>query len=102
MNVHDTVREMNLLQAAEQGIERVRLPQWRDPLAHIKIDIIDGRLGPWAHLYDPFNTECNGRDPYDMLVSQADDTRFVAYTGPLHDSEEYKAAVKAYEGSLSR
>lgn len=71
---------------------------------HLKIDIIDGKPGPWTHLYSPFNKECNGRDPVDMLFTQVDydAVEVVPYTGPLPDSEEYKAAAAQFDGCLSR
>ena len=93
---------MDIKTAAAQGIDRVRMAKWSHPMDHIKIDIIDGRPGAWAHLYCPFNKECNGRDPVDMIVGQVDCTdEWEAYTGPLPESDEYKAAQAAYEGSLA-
>lgn len=97
----------SLKEAAARGVERVRQPNWANPLDHIKIDILPGgQLGPWAHIYSPFNKECNGRDPVDMLTIKGmgvdpDSKSGYAYTGPLPDSDEYRAAVAAYEGVLS-
>lgn len=72
---------------------------------HIKIDLIGDKPGPWLHLYCPFNKECNGRDPVDQLIvmhgaSAYTDRVFVPYTGPLPDSDEYKAAVAVFDGCL--
>lgn len=94
---------ISLKEAAERGIERVRKPQWVTPEDHVKIDIINGNLGPWLHLWCPFNTECNGRDPVDVLAHQSDIglREWVAYNGPHSDSEEYKTAVAMYSGALS-
>lgn len=85
-------------EAARQGIERVRKPNWANKLDHLKIDIIDGKPGPWLHLYAPFNLQCNGRDPVDTLSYQHDmnEACFENYAGPLPESEEYKTAVAAY------
>lgn len=92
---------MNINEAAAQGIERLRRPIWSDPMDHIKIDIIDGRPGPWIKLYCPFNQECNGVDPVQCLTGDMDRvTDFDAYTGPLPDSDEYKAAQAKYAGTL--
>ena len=105
---------ISIRQAARLGIERVRQPNWANPLDHIKIDLLrdhpDGKLtgefGPWLHLYAPFNEECNGRDPVDMLVIMEgidlDAEGLERYTGPLPDSDEYKADVAKYRGCLAQ
>lgn len=59
---------ISIAQAAEQGIDRIFLPIWSNPMDHIKIDIIDGIPGPWMHFYSPFNKEINGCDPVNALV----------------------------------
>jgi hypothetical protein len=104
--------------AAAAGICRLRQPQWANPLDHIKLDLLVhpetkqwmGR-GPWAHLWAPFNKECNGRDPVDVLIIPAsaslkqmtidpDEKAWVPYDGPDETSDEYKAACAQYEGAL--
>lgn len=98
---------ISLNDAAARGIERLRQSMWADPLAHLKIDIIDGQPGPWVHLFDPFNYECNGRDPVDVLWVACNPTPspaakiFEAYLGPLPDSDEYRARV-AQHAKLSK
>lgn len=87
-------------EAAAKGIERIRLSKWANPMDHLKIDIIEGRPGPWLHLYSPINVGCNGKDPVSfvwILMPDADiyEREYEAYSGPLPDSEEYKAAVAA-------
>jgi len=99
----------SLNEAAARGVERVRQPNWSNPFDHIKIDLFkDGSHGPWIHLYAPFNKECNGRDPVDVIWIpppvgwiDPDVQSFYAYTGPLPDSDEYKAECAKYAGSLS-
>ena len=93
---------ISIAQAVEQGIARLRKPIWASPMDHLKIDIINGRAGPWLHLYCPFNNECNGRDPVDTLGlgMDYDAKEFEPYTGPLPDSVEYKAEQAAFEGCL--
>jgi hypothetical protein len=90
--------------AAEHGIERLRKPVWVAPEDHIKIDIIDGKIGPWLHLWCPVNTELNGRDPVDVYAYQWDLTirEFVPYHGPLPASDEYRAKVASFAGALSK
>ncbi|HEY1431856.1 MAG TPA: hypothetical protein VGF39_09550 [Stellaceae bacterium] len=96
---------ISLNEAARRGIERIRKPIWSDPLDHIKINIVDGKPGPWLHLFAPFNQECNGRDPVRLLwivqwPNSANSHEFEPYTGPLPDSAVYRAAAQAYAGVL--
>jgi len=93
---------ISLKEAAATGIERVRQPNWANPFDHIKIDIVDGEVGPWLHLFAPFNLECNGRDPVDCLwvvgplKVDPDEKCFEPYAGPLPDSVEYRAKVERF------
>lgn len=88
---------ISIRQAAAAGIERLREPQWVNSLDHLKIDIVNGRPGPWLHLFSPLNKAINGRDPFDFLALKpqvdVDLEEFEPYTGPTSDSEEYRAAV---------
>lgn len=99
---------LSINQAAAWGIDRVRRPIWANPLDHLKIDIIDGQPGPWLHLFAPFNKECNGRDPVDILAIigpppiDLDEAVFVPYHGALPTSEEYQREVASYAGCLTR
>lgn len=83
-------------EAAAQGIERLRRPNWANPMDHIKIDIIDGKAGPWIHLYSIMNRDFNGRDPVNHLFIHVDRDGYLPYTGALPDSEEYKAEEKKF------
>ena len=89
--------------AASWGIERLRQPNWANPFDHFKIDIINGELGPWAHLYCPFNLECNGRDPVDVLIIEHDprELAYVPYAGPIAGSPEYLAEQATFTGVLN-
>jgi hypothetical protein len=93
---------ISLNQAAAGGVERIRKPIWANPMDHFRLHIIDGKPGPWLHLHAPFNAECNGRDPVDILwiiqfgTAAGDDAEFIPYEGPLPDSVEYKAAQARY------
>lgn len=90
---------MSIDEAAARGIERLRQPQWKDPCAHLKLDIINGRPGPWVHLYDPSNSRVNGKDPVSMLFLNVgfDIKEWIEHTGPTCDSEEYKAAQVVFD-----
>lgn len=96
---------ISIQEAVKLGHQRLRKPIWANPFDHIKIDIYDGKIGQWIHLYCPFNKECNGRDPVNILVVDPtislDSQEFVIYDGPLPDSDEYKADVAKFEGCLS-
>lgn len=86
-------------EAAARGITRLRKPNWKDPLDHLTIDIMDGKPGTWIHLWCPMNRSLNGRDPVDMLITdrgEYDDVEWLPYEGPLPDSDEYKNAVKQW------
>lgn len=106
-DLHASRRLISIKQAAALGVDRVRQPIWANPLDHLKIDIIDGVPGPWLHLFAPFNQECNGRDPVDVLAVVGQPPmnlhaeKFVAYSGPLPTSAEYKRAVAGYAGCLA-
>ena len=94
-----TVNELLSVREAEtKGIKRLRKPIWANPLDHIELD------PPWVHLYCPFNKECNGRDPVDLLKVEfnQDSKEWVEYTGPLPTSDEYLAEQKVFEGVLKK
>lgn len=102
---------ISINEAASQGITLLRRPVWANPLDHLKIDIFDGRPGPWGHLYAPFNMECNGRDPVAIITIggvnggiwlDTSKREWVPYVGPIADSEEYRTAARGYEGTLKR
>lgn len=86
---------ISLNDAKAQGIERVRKPIWENHLDHLHIAPYNTFDGIWTHLYCPFNKECNGRDPVEILKFQIDveTQEWEPYTGALPDSDEYKAAV---------
>lgn len=104
-DIHCGRKLISARRAAQLGIERLRRPIWAHPMDHIKIDIIDGALGPWGYLFAPFNQECNGRDPVDFIFGVTligpDDEIFEAYRGPLPGSDEYRAEVARYQGVLA-
>ena len=83
--------------AIAAGIERVRMPSWNDPFTHIKIEATSD--GVVLLLFGIRNLEINGEDPIDFtevadMVYRRQNRLFVAYTGPLPDSDEYKEACK--------
>jgi hypothetical protein len=86
---------LSIRQAADQGIQYLRRPLWIHPCAHLKIDLFDGHLGPWVHLYDPCNKLCNGLDPVDVLILQFDlhAQEWLKHEGPVTGSQEYQDAV---------
>lgn len=100
--MNDTTILISIDEAAARGINRLRMPRWANNLDHLKIDIIDGKPGPWTHLFAPFNKDCSGRDPIDVLFTRMDYTarEYLPYVGALPDSDEYKAAQAAFEGAM--
>jgi hypothetical protein len=100
---HALRRLISIREALALGHQRLRKPVWANKFDHLKIDIIDGQMGPWVHLYAPFNQECNGRDPVDMLAigplfppEGMETPEFEIYDGPLPDSDAYKAEVARF------
>ena len=94
---------MTMEEAAARGIDRVRDWRWAGAMDHAKIDIIDGKPGPWAHLYRPCNVELNGRDPVDVPITQVSPGgKVVRYDGPLPDSAEYRAEAAKWAGRVRR
>lgn len=95
---------ISISEAAKLGINRLRLSKWATPEDHIKIDIINGKPGPWVHLYAPFNLECNGQDPVSVLSLGYDifTAYWLPYDGPISGSKEYVAAQSRYAGVLGR
>lgn len=93
---------ISIHEAAAAGIERLRKPMWATPEDHLKIDIVDGKAGPWTHLYAPFNLACNTKDPVDVVCLYVDYRiiEWEPYTGPIAGSNEYKAAQDRYKGCL--
>lgn len=104
-DMHRDRRLISINEAVKLGHPRLRKPIWSNPLDHLKIDILDGQMGPWLHLFAPFNKECNGRDPVDMLAfehrASFDTPEFAVYDGPLPTSDEYRAAVAKFDGALA-
>lgn len=104
-DMHAARRLISINEAVKLGHPRLRRPIWANPFDHLKIDLIDGKMGPWIHLYAPFNKECNGRDPVDMLALQHRDSfdtpEFEVYDGPLPHSDEYKAEVARFDGVMA-
>lgn len=90
---------ISINQAVDLGIDRLRKPMWANKCDHLKIDILDGELGPWIHIYSPSNELVNGRDPVSILrgsssfvpIAGQDACEFELYEGPLPGSEEYKS-----------
>lgn len=92
---------ISINEAAARGCALLRKPEWVSECDHLKVDIIDGgKPGPWTHLYAPFNKQCNGRDPVDVLCVSMDydEQCWFPHTGPTHDSDEYKAQVARFDG----
>jgi len=71
---------------------------------HLQINVANGKPGPWTYLFSPFNNECNGHDPINLLFTQMDydAEEWLPYDGAHHDSDEYKVAQSAYYGCLGR
>lgn len=93
---------LTIRQAAEKGIERVHAKKWANPLDHLKINVACGALLPWSQFYSPMNMAMLGCDPKELLITQVGPNRaeWEPYLGPLPDSDEYKAAVAAFNAQF--
>lgn len=74
---------ISINEAAARGIDKLRQPRWANPEDYLKIDILDGKAGPWGHLYSPVNETISGRNPVDMLLLKGrDDAVFTEWVPP--------------------
>lgn len=62
------MKMISINQAAAQGITKLRMPKWANPADYLVIDIVDGKPGPWVHLYSPINEIAHGKNPMDILA----------------------------------
>ncbi|MES1979595.1 MAG: hypothetical protein V4451_16255 [Pseudomonadota bacterium] len=95
---------ISINQAAAQGIERVRLPVWKNQFNHLKIDVINGKPGPWTRLYSPMNKGLGNKEPVGMLfiIVNYDAKDYLPYNGDLPDSEAYKAEEAHFVEAFKR
>jgi hypothetical protein len=86
------VKLISINEAAASGIERLCDPYWQIPEDHLKIDIINGKAGIWTHLYSPLNLELNGKDPFDIIVTDMDYNAkiYVEYKPRHHENSNSK------------
>lgn len=89
MTIHQIANKMTIQEAVDNGISRIRRPEWNNLLTYLKLDIIEGKLGPWVHLYARMEQEVmNQETPTSMLClgyNTTTDTSWVAYAGPLDE-----------------
>lgn len=88
---------ISIAEARHRGIARVRLPKWAIKLDHLLI----GEL--WHLIYSPTNLGINGRDPIALLSLGMSDTEriYEPYTGPLPESDEYKAEERRFVATFA-
>lgn len=93
---------ISIYEAAGKGITRLRMEKWASPFDHLLITIDNKGLCPWIRLYAPFNQECNGRDPVEILFTEMDCEAkiLVPYEGPPPDSGEYRNEAQKFKGVL--
>lgn len=78
---------MTLSEATKAGITRLRMPIWANPRAYGRIDILDGFMGPWFHLFDRQTQEAIGEPtPQTILVMQVEG-QFDPYDGQLDEAD---------------
>lgn len=78
---------MSLAELQAAGIARFRKPQWSNPGAYLRIDILgDGTRGPWAHLFDRLSQEAIGEPTPQTFLALAlsdDSTGWLPWDGTL-------------------
>lgn len=85
---------MTIKEATSQGIARIRLPQWENPDAYLRIDLIDidgtWGHGPWLHLFDrPSQEIIEAPTPQTLLyvLLYSDTNDFEKYSGPIDEAD---------------
>ncbi len=73
------------------GCNRFRRDIWADPTDYVRVDVIDGKKGPWMHLWARRTQEiCGSPTPQDILNIRHDPTDdYLPYDGP-NDPEDLK------------
>ena len=94
---------ISILEAAEQGILRIRKPIWANPMDHILITIFEDEPGPWLKLYAPYNLAIDGEHPVTLLITafSIEEQDWERYTGPLPDSDEYREMAESMAVSMA-
>jgi len=83
---------MTLVEAFEQGIQRVRQPRWLNKTTYLKLDFISSDLGdslsPWGHLYDPTQKALGYPKPQDFpIIGELSNNVYEEYVGPLDNAD---------------
>ncbi len=58
---------ISINEAVTNGVTQIRKPIWANPSDYLKLDLMDGKLGPWLHLYSPLNELIGEPNPQDIL-----------------------------------
>jgi hypothetical protein len=78
---------MNLKQASEAGIRRLRLFEWSDR-TYIELPLLpDGMHGPWILLFDPYAQKAGIPLFWGSLTYE---NQFEEYTGPAWDAPDQR------------
>jgi hypothetical protein len=95
----ELVDQVELVEPFQSGYLRVRLPQWANPQAYVRLYIVGssagGRaFGPWGHLFDRSTQEAIGvATPQEFVLFGAMNTKTFLreeaqpYTGQLDPSD---------------
>jgi hypothetical protein len=96
---------MNVIDACEKRIPRIRLENWANPNAYLRLPLLrNSEYGPWSELYDDdiqenvLNIRPGSQRVFLFSVSNIEE--FVQYNGPIspheQDPDNY---ARAYEES---
>lgn len=82
---------MNIQQALDNRIPRIRKSNWANPDAYIRLPLLaDGKTGPWAELYDD-------RTQKDVLDVAPGSQKLCVFLPEVYLDGEYEV----YDGSIS-
>lgn len=79
---------MNIKEATQKGICRLRRPMWVPDECYIKIDLIAGGYGPWGHLFSRKEQAMIGEPtPQNFLVIGDATDDYEPYQGELDNAD---------------
>lgn len=63
---------ISINEAIDNDVTRIRMPKWANREDHLRLTIIDGKLGPWIELHSPLNEVLGEENPQQLLVTGFD------------------------------
>lgn len=96
----------SITQLVADGVTSIRMQKWANPFDHVRLILLRKVGPPELMLYCPSNTLINGHDPVSLhqlmrmqrrpIIDVITEPGWVPYSGPGHQSPEYKAEVQKF------